>query len=201
MKPSLIAFFATVTFCTLIAGHAAAIIVSGDAPQEAVFAEPTDYPEVIPLLDGRAVGTLVADIWIVTAAHVGQIIDRNAEVEGIVVGGKSNGISAVFIHPSWDDAAVGAPGVIDIALLQLARPVSGLRPAPLYRGKNELDSIVTLVGWGRTGDGMKDNLVRDGRFRRGENRVDAVTPRLRFRFDEPGSARALPLEAVSGPRG
>ncbi len=29
--------------------------------------------------------------------------------------------------------------------------------------------------------------------------MDAVEPRLRFRFDEPDSARVVPLEAVSGP--
>jgi len=184
---------------TLLPGHSSAIIVRGDAPVDQVLAEAADYPQVVALLDGRAVGTLIDGSWVITAAHVGQEIDRAVDGKRVTVGGRPNRVVAVVIHPSWDEEAVGAQGVIDIALLRLADPVSGVSPAPVYRGHDELNAVVVLVGWGRTGDGQDETLVRDGRFRFGENLVDAVTPRLRFRFDAPGSTRALPLEAVSGP--
>lgn len=166
---------------------------------DAVLADAGDYPEVVALIDGRAVGTLIHETWILTAAHVAQYIDQASDGKQVAIAGVPNRIVEVVVHPSWDDKAVGDPDVVDIALLRLAHPVSSVSPASVYKGRNELNAVVTLFGWGRSGDGRTEVLSRDGRFRRGENQVDAVTPRLRFRFDEPASIRALPLEAVSGP--
>lgn len=199
MKPTLIGIFATCICSLLLPGYSSAIIVRGDVPIDEVLTEPGDYPEVIALLDGRAVGVLIGETWIITAAHVGQHIDQPGGALQITIADEPNSIAEVFIHPQWDEEALGAPDVIDIALLRLTHPVSGVSPVPLYMHRNELNAVVTLCGWGRTGDGKNEVLVRDGLFRHGKNRVDAVTPRLRFRFDEPDSIRALPLEAVSGP--
>jgi len=199
MKPKLIGIFLTCIYILFLPGQSPAIILRGDVSIDRVLAEPSDYPEVVALLDGRAVGSLIGETWIITAAHVGQYIDQAVDAHRITVAGEPNSIAAVVIHPSWDEEALGAPGVTDIALLRLTHPVSKVIPVALYLDRNELNAVITLCGWGRTADGTNDVLVRDGRFRCGENQVDAVTPRLRFRFDEPDASRALPLEAVSGP--
>jgi hypothetical protein len=199
MKLTLIGIFATCILSLFLPGHTSAIIVGGNAPFDEVLAEPSDYPEVVALLDGRAVGSLIGATWIITAAHVGQYIDQAEDAQEITIAGEPNSIASVFMYPNWDEEALGAPDVIDIALLRLAHPVSTVSPVALYSGRNELNAVVTICGWGRTGDGRNEVLTRDRRFRCGENQVDAVTPRLRFRFDEPDSIRALRLEAVSGP--
>jgi hypothetical protein len=192
-------FALAILLLSILADQAAAIIVRADAPPADVLADSASRPEVVALLDGRAVGTLVTPRWIVTAAHVGQHIDGNAAGQPVVVGGMTNTIVEVVLHPNWDDENLGAPAVVDIALLRLDKPVTGVQPARVYGGRDELQKIVLLYGWGRTGDGLDPELQRDGLFRHGRNKVDSVTPRIRFRFDEPDSENAVPLEAVSGP--
>lgn len=41
--------------------------------------------------------------------------------------------------------------------------------------------------------------LRQWSGRQGENRVEEISPRLRFRFDDPVTGKALRLEGVSGP--
>lgn len=199
MKSDLALLGTSVLLGLLAAGHSAAIVVRGDAPIDAVHVEPDDFPDVIALLDGRAVGTLIDESWILTAAHVAQFVGRDNDSRQVSIGRESRRITEVVIHPSWSEDELGGQDVFDLALLRLSDPVSGVSPAPLYQDVRELNAVVQLYGWGRTGNGEDENLVRDGRFRRGENRVDAISPRLRFKFDAPDSDRALLLEAVSGP--
>jgi hypothetical protein len=173
-----------------------AIVVRGDAPAEAALSEPAEFPAVVSLLDGRAVGTVIADEWILTAAHVAAAVNTDSIV---AIDGQTRRIVEVVLHPSWDAERVGQPGVTDLGLLRLNAP---LRPSPAvvpYRGCQELGMVIDIVGWGRTGDGRDPVLVKDHQFRRGQNRITALAPRLRFRFDSPESGNALPLEAVSGP--
>ncbi len=177
-----------------------AIVVRGDVQTLASVVDEKDYPEVVPILGGRAAGTLIDEKWILTAAHVGQIVatssnsDRDLTINGLV-----RKIDKVFMHPSWNDEQVGEHDVIDLALLRLDRPVGDAQVAPLYRGSAEKGKMITILGWGRTGDGTSTELLKDRLFRRGENTIDEVTPRLRFDFDEPTSPNATEYEAVSGP--
>jgi len=177
-----------------------AIVVRGDIQLLASVVDEKDYPEVVPILGGRAVGTLIDDKWILTAAHVGQIVatssssDRDLTINGLV-----RKVDQVFFHPSWNEEQLGEHDVIDLALLRLDRPVDDAQVAPLYCGSAEKGMVITIFGWGRTGDGTSTELVKDRLFRRGENMIDEVTPRIRFDFDEPTSPDATEYEAVSGP--
>jgi secreted trypsin-like serine protease len=193
---------ASITLCIYgmgMADRALAIVVRGDAPANSILVESIDYPEVVALYDGRAVGTLIDDDWILTAAHVATYIAQDPATRTVLIGGKLNLIAEVVVHPSWDPESLGDPDVFDLALLRLEQTVRAELPVRIYQGREEPNAVVTIVGWGRTGDGHNPELIRDGRFRRGENKIDEATPRLRFRFDEPGSSRVVPLEAVSGP--
>lgn len=158
-----------------------AIVVRGDIQILESVVDEKDYPEVVPILGGRAVGTLIDDKWILTAAHVGQIVATSSSGDrDLTINGLMRKVDQVVMHPSWDDERVGDHDVIDLALLRLDRPVGDTQVAPLYRGSAEKGKVITILGWGRTGDGTSAKLVKDRLFRRGENTIDEVTPRLRF---------------------
>lgn len=184
----------------ILSDAAHAIVVRGDVPPDTFLADSREYPEVISLLGGRAVGTLIDKQWILTAAHVGQFIaEGNEEAKAIQLVGLEYEVVDIVLHPSWNPGSLGDPNVFDLALLRLNQPVKGICPAPLYQGTDEQGAVVALLGWGRTGDGTSVELLRDGRFRRGENIIDESVPRLRFRFDDPETPGVSSLEAVSGP--
>jgi len=48
------------------------IVVRGDAPRGDILADPSDYPGVAALLGGRAVGTLIADDWMLLTAGTSE---------------------------------------------------------------------------------------------------------------------------------
>lgn len=175
---------------------ASGIIVTKTASAERSLADPGMFAEVVPLLDGRAVGTLIAPQWIVTAAHVATYMQTS---DTIVIGQEKRVIGQLVIHPDWDEERVGSQGVTDLALIKLESPVTHVKPARLYRGREEMGKRISILGWGRTGDGVDPSLVRDGKFRQGFNIIEEADERLRFRFDAPGSKMAVELEAVSGP--
>ncbi|MGH8272919.1 MAG: trypsin, partial [Gammaproteobacteria bacterium] len=88
----------------------------------------------------------------------------------------------------------------DIALIELAAPVTDVTPVPLYRGHNEAGMTVELVGKGATGNGtvgIYPHSPHRGVLRRAFNVVVGAGPRyVWYRFDPP--PHALPLEGITG---
>jgi hypothetical protein len=137
-------------------------------------------------------GTLIAPRWVLTAAHVGVEVEPGHRV---TVGGIDVPVDSVVIHPEWAD---GGPN--DLALLRLASAVDQPQPAVLYRGSDERDRLLIILGYGDIGTGLTGPQGNDGRVRRATNRVDAATDHwLKFEFDAPDSERTTELEGVSGP--
>ncbi|HSM16536.1 MAG TPA: trypsin-like serine protease [Gemmatimonadales bacterium] len=136
-------------------------------------------------------GTLIAPRWVLTAAHVTAEITPGHLV---TVAGEAYTVDSVIRHPDWD------AGPNDLALVRLERSVVGVRPAHLYRGSEEIDRVVVLVGYGDVGTGLSGPIGSDRQVRGATNRVDAASDFwLKMLFDSPESPRTTPLEGVSGP--
>jgi hypothetical protein len=139
-------------------------------------------------------GTLIDARWILTAAHVAAGLAPGDLAD---VSGQVHTISRVVLYPDWRG---NADFRVDIALVELSEPVTGVVPAAIYRGSDEAEAVVTLAGRGGTGTGSTGPVAEDGKLRAATNRVDVVEETiLRFRFDGPTDPNVTELEGISGP--
>ena len=176
----------------LPAAPAQAIIRRHDVDDTQYRQDEGAYPAVFQIFPGRGgVGTLIAPQWFLTAAHVGQDIAAGQEV---TLGGEQYTVVQVILHPEWET------NLVEAALVQLDRPVSGVDPVPPYSGNDELGQVMTFVGQGDTGTGLTGPTTADGHLRAATNRVERVEgDMLVFRFDAPEDEGVTPLEGISGP--
>lgn len=174
-----------------------AIIIRHDREDRTHHADPADFPFLADV--GVAHGTLIAPDWILTAAHVANGV---SPVSGVVmVRGKTVNVLRIVYHPSWvGDLPEGfaEPSWVDLALLQLAEPISDVEPVALYDGKDEKGRTVTFVGRGKTGDGRGGPHREDRVLRSAENEVTKAEDHLLyFRFNRP--PEGLNREGIGGP--
>ena len=155
-------------------------------------------------------GTLVAEGWVLTAAH---LFDA-ASGASFTVGGRTYAASKWVVHPKWNGNYRKGN---DLALVKLTEPVTEVRPARVYAGAREFGATATFVGYGQTGTGAGAPAGFDGLERAGQNVIDGMPgPREKtyqtrltrksrvfvVDFDDPrdpgrsatGSAHALDLE-------
>ncbi len=140
------------------------------------------------------VGTLIFPNWVLTAAHVGADVKVGHLV---TVAGENYEVEKVFLHPDYEDG-----GRHDIALLKLKTTVKGVKRAELFRERNEVGQIITVVGKGDWGTGLTGPTTNDRKLRGAMNKVDEASEAwLKFVFDNPEKSpnKALDLEGISGP--
>ena len=94
-------------------------------------------------------GTLVKPQWVLTAAHA--VTNPTPTTGTFDVGGSQYTADQWIAHPQW--TGVLGRGV-DLALIHLTAPVSGITPATLYTGSAEFNKAATIVGFGLTGTGL-----------------------------------------------
>ncbi|MCL2623576.1 MAG: trypsin-like serine protease, partial [Planctomycetaceae bacterium] len=121
---------------------------------------------------------LTTGMHILTAAHV-VFDDAGSPIpaQDITVrfdtasGSEWYNVSQNYVHPTYTGVYAEE---VDLAVLTLERlaPLTAQR-YDIYRGGDELGSVVTLVGYGRTGTGWTGNVIQDGLKRSGQNRYEA----------------------------
>ena len=139
--------------------------------------------------------TLIAPQWVLTAAHV--VHHMSAGSGRVRFGDREYAIDKIIIHPEGK-VQPNRPPDVDMALMRLKESVDGVKPAALYRGDDEKEQTVYIVGSGDVGDGKSRPRRSDGKRRAATNTIDRVDDdRVFIGFDEPpGGTR---LEGVGGP--
>ncbi len=122
-------------------------------------------PWQVALIDGQSVfrrqfcgGSIVADNWILTAAHCVENahqsgVDVLAGTARLSLGGQRVDVAEIRIHPKW--GTTGVPIDYDAALLRLAEPLSVGSPIDLADDTTPLPDGMGLnvSGWGRVFEG------------------------------------------------
>lgn len=188
--------------CTI----SSAIVVRHDVPDSAYLVHDGALPALVDL-PHEGHGVLVAPQWVLTAGHSTQW----HPITEVMLNGECLEVERVFLHPGYrqlpetlmerdpEGAIRFLAGLDDIALIKLAKPVTGVEPIALYRGAAELGETVVLFGKGASGNGESGQVAGANRteLRSAENVITAVEERaLVYTFDA-GDA-ALPLEGMLG---
>jgi len=182
---------------------ARAVLRRHDRPDSLYQALAHDYAPVLGGLAG-ATGTLIGDRWVLTAGHV--VLNLSPFSRSFRLGSDSYRISDVYIYPGFVKTRASDGGdqidleVPDLALVRLARPVSGVVPARLHRVRDERGRLIVVAGNGVTGTGETGPTDGDGILRAATNVVDEVSARyFTFSFSAPGDSGITELEGIGGP--
>lgn len=176
----------------LFAASTHAIVIRHDRDDARYRQLGADHPAVFRV--GGAMGTLIAPQWIITAGHVAKNLSPFART--IKIGDAEYNVVGREFHPAWKGRA--SETSIDIALLQLDRPVPDVKPVPPYPNEDEVGKSVLFVGCGMTGTGESGPTLDDFVTRGATNLVEEVRGGwMTFKFDAPPGG--TDLEGISGP--
>ena len=107
-------------------------------------------------------GTLVADRFVVTAAHCSLYSDPRLQVQVLVKARKLDGsgervdVRRIYIHPQYD---VLSWLDYDVAVWELARPVTGVSYARLAKvAPSRPGEVLRLTGWGTLSSARKPQI-------------------------------------------
>lgn len=174
-------------------GHA--IVIRDDVPVAESIALGARYPATGHFSDSVAC-TLIRPRWAITAAHVVEPQQPFGDYF-VTFKGQRYGVEKIIIHPRRVEGTVDSQA--DLALLKLDRDVEDVEPIPLYTRPDEVDLLITRVGWGKTGTGSTGATGERSKEPRGmTNRIEAVfQDSFITTFDAPPAGTKL--EGATGP--
>lgn len=119
-----------------------------------------------------ASGVLIGEEWFVTAGHVVRsnfLANTPGNVQ-FTVGGNTYTANQIVLNPGY---VHGQPyNGNDIAIVRLSSSVGNVDPARVYVGADELGELGTIVGFGRTGNGLTGMVASSAAKRGGTNDID-----------------------------
>ncbi|WP_081415557.1 S1 family peptidase [Aquimarina latercula] len=150
-------------------------------------------------------GTIVADQWVLSAAHCAVGITQkfeNGRKHFVIIDDVEIEVDKVIMYKEWDDPQADNSLLKDIALLHLkTKPIDAMQ-AKLYVDEDEVDKLVYMVGRGNKGDGLIGINGNDGKQRGATNRIETATKNwLTWTFDHPDTQTKYltEFEGISGP--
>jgi hypothetical protein len=204
----------------LLGTNADAIVIRHNQPDALYRVDPKSIPAIVDL-PGEGHGTLIAQRWIVTAAHAASSMEDDVEARYVIVNGKKKDVRRVVMYPTFnaerdawksmfsrlrtqssqsfaDEYTKAMSEFHDIALLELAEPVTDVAPMPVYWRQPKVGALSDVFGAGATGTDAADVPAKAShrtQLRRATNRLLRTDgPWLRFAFD--CSARAPRLSGA-----
>lgn len=197
----------------LVSFSASAIVIRNDVDDSKYRIPASGFPALVDL-PGEGHGVLIDPRWVVTAAHA---VTWQSGIKQVTIDGKPRDVERVVIHPGyrkpsqalldqalstwdWTLFRVLLSSSDDIALIELAQPVTDIPPVAINKDGDEFGQVVEVIGKGATGNGVTGYEFSDSHrteLRRAYNKVTSADGRwLCYIFDEPSDA--LPLEGGSG---
>jgi hypothetical protein len=192
---------------SLVCFDARAIIMRHDVPEDKYRVAASEFPALADLpVEGH--GVLIAPAWVVTLASA----VAHKDIQEITINGKPRPVARVVLHPGYKPtprefySGDATPLLLferdldDIAMIELKDPISDVQPALLYRGEEERNEVVAIVGKGATGNGLIGQYSMSphrGELRRAYTRVESADGHwIKLRFQT--KREAEPLEGMPG---
>jgi hypothetical protein len=149
----------------------------------------------VGMIGDKVTCTLIAPRWALSAAHTVEDYFNPAGKPFVTFAGKRYEVDKIILHPKRVRGAVDSDS--DVVLLRLREPVQDIAPVLLYERGDEPDKVVTIVGYGETGNGLTRERNPRGKVFAANNKVEAVFEHsIVITFDAPPAG--LDLEGLPG---